>query len=50
MGRDLHNGRAVALLPLIIFLGVYLLGALIAGDFYKMPIVVAAMFASMCAI
>ena len=50
MGRNLHNGRAVALLPLIIFLGVYLLGALIAGDFYKMPIVVAAMFASMCAV
>ncbi|MBR6759521.1 MAG: Na+/H+ antiporter NhaC family protein [Alistipes sp.] len=50
MGKELQNGRAVALLPLIIFLGVYLLGALIAGDFYKMPIVVAAMFASMCAV
>ncbi len=44
------KGSALALLPLIIFLGVYLLGALIAGDFYKMPIVVAAMFASMCAV
>ena len=44
------KGSAIALLPLIIFLGVYLLGALIAGDFYKMPIVVAAMFASMCAV
>ena len=48
--RKESKGSALALLPLIIFLGVYLLGALIAGDFYKMPIVVAAMFASMCAV
>ncbi len=44
------KGSAVALLPLAIFLGIYLLGALLAGDFYRMPIVVAAMFASICAV
>lgn len=44
------KGDGRALLPLAIFLGVYLLGALLAGDFYKMPIVVAAMIASICAI
>ena len=49
MEKELQ-GRGVALLPLAIFLGVYLLGALLAGDFYKMPIVVAAMIASICAV
>ena len=44
------KGNFVALLPLVIFLGVYLLGAILAGDFYQMPIVVAAMIASICAV
>ncbi len=48
--ENTSKGRGIALLPLAIFLGVYLLGALLAGDFYKMPIVVAAMIASMCAV
>lgn len=49
MGEKL-KGSSVALLPLVIFLGVYLWGALLAGDFYKMPIVVAAMIASIVAV
>ena len=39
-----------ALLPLVVFLGVYLLGSLIAGDFYKIPITIAGMAASIVAI
>lgn len=45
-----RKANAVALLPLAVFLGIYLIGSIIAGDFYKIPIVVAAMIASMCAI
>lgn len=40
----------MALLPLVVFLVIYLAGALIANDFYKMPIVVAGMFASIVAV
>ena len=40
------KGNLAALIPLVVFLGVYLLGSLLAGDFYKIPIVVAAMIAS----
>ena len=39
-----------ALLPLVVFLGIYLLGSLIAGDFYKIPITIAGMAASIVAI
>ena len=35
------KGRIVALLPLVVFLGIYLAGSLIVGDFYKIPITVA---------
>ena len=40
------KGNLAALSPIVVFLGVYLLGSLLAGDFYKIPIVVAAMIAS----
>ena len=40
----------LALLPLVVFLGVYLIGSLIAGDFYKIPITIAGMTASIVAI
>lgn len=40
----------MALLPLVVFLGIYLLGSLIAGDFYKIPITIAGMAASIVAI
>ena len=40
----------VALLPLVVFLGIYLVGSLVAGDFYKIPITVAGMIASVVAV
>lgn len=43
------KANATALLPLVVFLGIYLLGSIAAGDFYKIPIVVA-MIASICAV
>ena len=44
------KGSAVALLPLVVFLGIYLVGSLLTGDFYKIPITVAGMVASIVAI
>ena len=44
------KGSAVALLPLVVFLGIYLVGSLLTGDFYKIPITVAGMAASIVAI
>ena len=44
------KGNLVALLPLVVFLGVYALGSVLAKDFYKIPIVVAAMIASIVAV
>lgn len=48
--HNVKNGNPIALLPLVVFLGIYLLGSLLAGDFYKMPIVVAGMIASVVAV
>lgn len=48
--HNVKNGNPIALSPLVVFLGIYLLGSLLAGDFYKMPIVVAGMIASMVAV
>ena len=44
------SGSIVALVPLVVFLGIYLAGALLTGDFYKIPITVAGMAASVVAI
>ncbi len=44
------EGNIAALLPLAVFLGIYLAGSLLANDFYKIPIVTAAMIASVCAV
>ena len=44
------SGNLAALIPLVVFLGVYLLGSILAKDFYKIPIVVAAMIASIVAV
>ncbi|MBR7096184.1 MAG: Na+/H+ antiporter NhaC family protein [Alistipes sp.] len=44
------RGNLAALIPLVVFLGVYLLGSILANDFYKIPIVVAAMIASIVAV
>ena len=44
------KGNIYALLPLVIFLGVYMTTALIAGDFYKISITVAGMAASIAAV
>ena len=48
--HSIKKRNPIALLPLVVFLGIYLLGSLLAGDFYKMPIVVAGMIASMVAV
>lgn len=45
-----NKGSIVALLPLVVFLGIYILGSVLAGDFYKMPIVVAGMAAAIIAV
>ncbi len=39
-GFETRNMGFIALLPLVVFLGVYLFTSIIAGDFYKMPITV----------
>ena len=44
------RGNLAALIPLVVFWGVYLLGSILANDFYKIPIVVAAMIASIVAV
>ena len=49
----MQNGtkaNITALLPLAVFLGIYLIGSILAGDFYKIPITVAGMVASIVAI
>ncbi|MBR5820661.1 MAG: Na+/H+ antiporter NhaC family protein [Alistipes sp.] len=43
------EGRFVALTPLLLFLGLYLVTSLVMGDFYKMPIAVAFVVASVYA-
>ncbi len=45
-----NRGSIVALLPLVVFLGIYLVGSLVAGDFYKIPITIAGMTASIVAV
>lgn len=45
-----HKNGLISLMPLIAFLGVYLGGSVILGDFYKIPITVAFLFASVVAI
>lgn len=44
------RGNIVALLPLVVFLGIYLVGSIIAGDFYKISITIAGMVASIIAV
>jgi Na+/H+ antiporter NhaC len=45
-----HSPNPWALTPLVVFLLVYLVVSIIAGDFYKMPITVAFVIASVVAI
>lgn len=45
-----HAPNAWALIPLLVFLLTYLVVSILAGDFYKMPITVAFVIASMVAI
>ena len=40
----------MALVPLVVFLGIYLIGSLLAGDFYKISITIAGMVASIVAV
>lgn len=46
----LPRGRGRALLPLAVFLTIYLVCSLAAGDFYRMPVSVAFVAASVCAV
>ncbi len=48
--QNTPKANAMALLPLVVFLGIYLIGSIIAGDFYKIPITIAGMTASIVAI
>lgn len=51
MGRiKRHTNGLLSLMPLIAFLGLYLGGSIILGDFYKIPITVAFLFASVVAL
>ena len=43
------EGRFLALTPLLLFLVLYLVTSLVVGDFYKMPIAVAFVVASVYA-
>ncbi|WZL73331.1 Na+/H+ antiporter NhaC family protein [Clostridiaceae bacterium 35-E11] len=47
-----HNkkGNGWALLPLLVFLGMYLVTSIVIGDFYKMPVSVAFLAASIVAV
>ena len=47
---QLPRGNGRALLPLVVFLTLYLACSLAAGDFYKMPVSVAFVAASVCAV
>ncbi|MBD1382300.1 Na+/H+ antiporter NhaC family protein [Metabacillus arenae] len=49
-GVKLKKGNPWALLPLIIFLGLFLGSGIITGDFYKMPILVAVIIAAAAAL
>lgn len=49
MGRTVKRGL-LALSPVIVLLAVYLAGSIIAGDFYKIPITVAFLIASVFAV
>ncbi|QXM06436.1 Na+/H+ antiporter NhaC family protein [Crassaminicella indica] len=46
----MKKGNPWALLPLVVFLGMYLVTSIIIGDFYKMPVSVAFLVASIVAI
>lgn len=42
--------RFLALIPLVVFLLIYLVASIIMGDFYKMPITVAFLVSSVVAV
>lgn len=44
-----EKGRFLGLLPLLVFILVYLVVSLVVGDFYKMPVLVAFMFSAIVA-
>ena len=48
--EPVHRGGFFALTPLLVFLACYLAVSILAGDFYKMPISVAFVFASVYAV
>ena len=45
MGKENENGRAIALLPIGIFLVIFLGAGIVFGDFYAMPAIVAFLIA-----
>ena len=50
MERSSHRKGLLALSPLMLFIGLYLITSVVAGDFYKVPITVAFLFSSVYAI
>ena len=45
-----HGRGLLAISPIIVFLALYLVVSIVMGDFYKMPIAVALVIASMWAV
>ena len=41
MSNEQNKGRAIALLPILVFLVIFLGSGVITGDFYAMPAIVA---------
>lgn len=50
MDRISHQKGLLALSPLVLFIGLYLVTSIVAGDFYKVPITVAFLFSCIYAI
>ena len=49
-GRGLSSTPMLALSPILVFMAVYLVGSILAGDFYKVPLTVAFLAASAYAV
>jgi Na+/H+ antiporter NhaC len=48
--KQIEKGNAWALLPILVFMAIYLVSSMIAGDFYKMPLSVSFLLAAMVAL
>ena len=46
MNKNVSKGNPLALLPIVVFLVLFVGSGIITGDFYQMPVLVAFMIAS----